>query len=128
MLQTRVADYMPGELDTLVAAGAIIWCGVEPLGEPNRHITSVLADQMPKLWNPAGHPATQAKGLSSKETQILNILKVEGALFIDTLHRQSYKPGPAKQMNQVGHCSGSNVAAGKPAVLYSVQSGFPDEP
>ncbi len=86
ILRARVSDYSPGELDTLMAAGEIVWCGVEPLGEHNGRINLFLADHLTKLWKPPLEQQT-AEGLPAREQRILDMLKAEGALFFDTLHQ-----------------------------------------
>src|SRR5215210_322057 len=49
ILSARVADYKPSDLDTLSAAGEIVWVGVEPLGERDGRIALYLTDHLPLL-------------------------------------------------------------------------------
>jgi ATP-dependent Lhr-like helicase len=52
ILPARIEEYVPGDLDTLLAAGEIVWCGLEPLGERDGRIALFLTDHLPKLWRP----------------------------------------------------------------------------
>ena len=45
ILAARVEGYLPGDLDTLAAAGEVVWCGVEPLGERDGRIALFLTEQ-----------------------------------------------------------------------------------
>ncbi|HEV2719155.1 MAG TPA: DEAD/DEAH box helicase, partial [Thermoanaerobaculia bacterium] len=52
ILSARIDDYSPSDLDTLSAAGEIIWTGVEPLGERDGRIALYLTDRLPLLARP----------------------------------------------------------------------------
>jgi ATP-dependent Lhr-like helicase len=71
ILAARIADYRPSDLDTLSAAGEIVWVGVEPLGERDGRIALYLTDNLPLL-----HAAT-----SSEEGAIVTYLQKSGASF-----------------------------------------------
>src|SRR5205823_7316620 len=45
ILAARVDDYSPSDLDTLSAAGEIVWQGVEPLGERDGRIALYLTER-----------------------------------------------------------------------------------
>ena len=62
ILPARIANYNPGDLDTLIAAGEVSWAGVEPLGERDGRLALYLADKMP-LLAPA---ATQSRAAFGK--------------------------------------------------------------
>jgi ATP-dependent Lhr-like helicase len=49
ILSARIDDYRPSDLDTLSAAGEIVWTGVEPLGEKDGRIALYLTDHLPLL-------------------------------------------------------------------------------
>src|SRR5205823_1016813 len=49
ILAARIAEYSPADLDTLSAAGEIVWTGVEPLGERDGRIALYLTDRFPLL-------------------------------------------------------------------------------
>ncbi|HJQ38400.1 MAG TPA: DEAD/DEAH box helicase [Thermoanaerobaculia bacterium] len=54
ILSARIEDYKPSDLDTLSAAGEIVWAGVEPLGEKDGRIALYLTDHAPLLHRPTG--------------------------------------------------------------------------
>jgi ATP-dependent helicase Lhr and Lhr-like helicase len=77
ILPARIANYKPGDLDTLIAAGEVIWCGLEPLGERDGRIGLYLAEKLPLLWT----PRVQAEPLGGREEKILEYLREHGASF-----------------------------------------------
>jgi len=83
ILPTRIAEYAPGGLDTLIAAGEVAWAGVEPIGERDGRIALYLADKMPLL----AQPRPQAEPLTEREAQLLAVLESSGASFFDALHQ-----------------------------------------
>ena len=82
LLPARIAGYKPADLDTLVAAGEVVWAGLEPLGEHDGRIGLYLADKMPLLWPPK---ATK-NDLNERETAIVEYLRRSGAQFFQTIH------------------------------------------
>lgn len=76
ILASRVADYKPSDLDTLSAAGEIVWVGVEPLGERDGRITLYLTDNLPLLHQKV---ATDAAALQNDA--IVAYLQKNGASF-----------------------------------------------
>ena len=52
ILPARLAGYTPADLDTLIAAGEVVWCGFDPLGERDGRIGLYLADRMAELLPP----------------------------------------------------------------------------
>ncbi|MGN6182081.1 MAG: DNA glycosylase AlkZ-like family protein, partial [Thermoanaerobaculia bacterium] len=71
ILASRVADYKPSDLDTLSAAGEIVWVGVEPLGSNDGRIALYLTDHLPLLHR---------RG-EDVESPILDYLRGRGASF-----------------------------------------------
>jgi ATP-dependent helicase Lhr and Lhr-like helicase len=82
ILPARIANYQPGDLDTLIAAGEIAWTGVEPLGERDGRVALYLADKMPLLVLPRPNP----QPLSEREELLLSTLGSSGASFFTQLH------------------------------------------
>jgi len=82
ILPARIANYQPGDLDTLIAAGEISWAGVEPLGERDGRVALYLADKMPLLAIPRPNNTI----LSEREEQLLAALRQSGASFFTQLH------------------------------------------
>src|SRR4029453_10394656 len=46
----RVEGYAPADLDALLAAGEVVWRGVEPIGERDGRIALYLTDHLARLW------------------------------------------------------------------------------
>ena len=82
ILPARIANYQPGDLDTLIAAGEIAWTGVEPLGERDGRVALYLSDKMPLLAIPRPNP----QPMTEREEQILAALRTSGASFFTQLH------------------------------------------
>ena len=49
ILAARIEGYNPADLDALTAAGEVVWCGVEPLGERDGRIALYLTDHFARL-------------------------------------------------------------------------------
>jgi ATP-dependent Lhr-like helicase len=82
MLSARIEDYRSSDLDTLSAAGEIVWVGVEPLGGHDGRIAVYLTDHLPILRVP---PPTSAAP-SELEDKILEYLRSHGASFYAQIH------------------------------------------
>ncbi|HEX4038043.1 MAG TPA: DEAD/DEAH box helicase [Acidobacteriaceae bacterium] len=83
ILAGRIARYSSAHLDTLIAAGEIAWCGVDPLGERDGRIALYLADKLPNLLPPR---TPLAEPLTPREEAILPALTSGGAMFFADLH------------------------------------------
>ncbi|SEG54881.1 ATP dependent helicase, Lhr family [Bryocella elongata] len=92
ILPARVLGYKSADLDTLVAAGEVVWVGLEPTGEYDGRIALYLADRMRMLWPPnrVRVPGAKTQGneevLGDRELQILGYLRERGASFFQSLH------------------------------------------
>jgi ATP-dependent Lhr-like helicase len=73
ILSARIDEYRPTDLDTLSAAGEIVWTGVEPLGGKDGRIAIYLTDQF--------RSAAAQPPLSDLETRIVTFLRDNGASF-----------------------------------------------
>jgi ATP-dependent Lhr-like helicase len=82
ILPARVADLDPAALDTLLAAGEVVWVGLEPLGERDGRLALFLADHLPRLWR----PRPVAAPLSPREQRLVDALGRTGASFFAPLH------------------------------------------
>ncbi|HKE84940.1 MAG TPA: DEAD/DEAH box helicase [Vicinamibacterales bacterium] len=94
VLPARVADYQPAMLDTLMAAGEIIWVGVEPIGERDGRIALYLTDHVTRLRAPAPpSPRTARKNGGdddhTRADEILAHLRRHGASFFAAIHEGS---------------------------------------
>ena len=52
ILPARVSGYRPGDLDLLMAAGEVVWVGVEPLGDRDGRLALYLTDHLHLLLPP----------------------------------------------------------------------------
>ena len=46
ILPARLERYQPSDLDALISAGEVVWCGVEPLGERDGRVALFLTDHL----------------------------------------------------------------------------------
>ena len=85
ILAARVEGYNPSDLDALTAAGEVVWCGIEPLGDRDGRLALYLTDHLaaappepPRRWI-----CRRASGRSSAH------LEAEGASFFAALHDEA---------------------------------------
>ena len=83
ILPARVSDYRPGDLDTLMAAGEVVWVGTERIGERDGRIAIYLTENLSQLLPIAAQTENQ---LSEKAQAILVALSQGGARFFADLH------------------------------------------
>jgi ATP-dependent Lhr-like helicase len=86
ILPARLANYSPGDLDTLIAAGEVVWCGLEPIGEHDGRIALYLSDKLATLLPPQLQIAAAEDTLPPKEESLLAELQRGGAAFFAQLH------------------------------------------
>jgi len=88
ILPARIADYKPADLDTLVAAGEVVWVGFEALGERDGRVGLYLAEKLPLLQGvrAQGPGSSVLDGVSERERLIVEYLQRNGASFFQTLH------------------------------------------
>src|SRR5690606_22026366 len=84
ILPARVPGYQPADLDALLSAGEVVWCGIGPLGERDGRIALYLADHLPALWR--GVVAPTDEPLPEREQRILEVLAARGAQSSAPLH------------------------------------------
>ncbi len=56
VLSARLSDFGAADLDQLIAAGEVVWLGVEPLGKGDGRITLCFRDQLSLAPDPVGDP------------------------------------------------------------------------
>jgi ATP-dependent helicase Lhr and Lhr-like helicase len=81
VLAARIDGYAPADLDALLAAGEVVWRGVEPIGERDGRVAIYLTDHLARLWRPS-----PAGDLSPRESAIVAHLGKNGASFFASLH------------------------------------------
>jgi ATP-dependent Lhr-like helicase len=84
ILPARLQKYSPGDLDTLIAAGEVVWCGFDPLGERDGRISLYLADKISTLLPPRN--AREDVPLTEREQAVVDQLTHSGAMFFAQLH------------------------------------------
>ena len=75
-------NYTPADLDTLMAAGEVVWVGVERVGERDGRVALYLTENLPHLLPPRVADPT----LSDRARLILAALERSGASFFADLH------------------------------------------
>jgi len=99
ILPARLLGYKPADLDTLIAAGEVVWVGMDPIGERDGRIGLYLAEKLSALWpiapsqpaertlrNEEGEVVAPLVTAVSRETEIVEYLKRHGASFFQDLH------------------------------------------
>jgi ATP-dependent helicase Lhr and Lhr-like helicase len=86
ILPSRLANYSPADLDTLIAAGEVVWCGFDALGERDGRISLYLADKLGELLPLKISTDANAEPPSARETAILEALQRGGAAFFTQIH------------------------------------------
>jgi len=81
ILAARIADYKSSDLDTLSAAGEIVWVGLEPLGERDGRIALYLTDHLPLLHHRDG----DASSVDNGSAQLIEHLRTHGASFFNVI-------------------------------------------
>jgi ATP-dependent helicase Lhr and Lhr-like helicase len=85
VLPARVAHYQPADLDTLAAAGEVVWVGMEALGARDGRLALYLTDELPRLVRPP--LAADMEALPEREQAVLAHLRSAGASFFGTIHQ-----------------------------------------
>lgn len=80
ILPSRVAGYEPGDLDALMAAGEVVWTGVEQVGDRDGRVALYLTEALSPLIPPPGVAADRG-ALSERAQQIVGFLEQNGASF-----------------------------------------------
>ncbi len=90
VLPARILGYKPADLDTLIAAGEVVWCGLEAIGEKDGRVALYLAEKLPLLWPGQGSgfrvQGSEATPTSERETAVVEYLRGHGASFFQELH------------------------------------------
>ena len=89
ILPARIAGYKSSDLDTLIAAGEVVWVGMDAIGERDGRMGLYLAEKLPVLWpkgEGSGSRVQGSEGLGLREGEIVEYLKARGASFFQDLH------------------------------------------
>jgi ATP-dependent Lhr-like helicase len=99
ILPARLVGYKSSDLDMLIAAGEVVWVGMDPIGERDGRVGLYLAEKLPVLWQ-GRVPELQKQNTgvlrsaqddnslqaATKEEAIVAYLKGRGASFFQDLH------------------------------------------
>lgn len=77
ILPDRLKDYDPRDLDALLSSGAVLWTGVEAIGQNDGRIAFYLSDQASKLIT----PPSEIKNPDPLHSKIRETLASSGAVF-----------------------------------------------
>ncbi len=97
VLPARVEGYQPADLDALMAAGEVVWTGVDPLGERDGRVALFLADHLPRLWTPR---EIGSGGISPISTIIAHLQR-QGASFFAAIHEAAGGGYPAETVDAI---------------------------
>jgi ATP-dependent Lhr-like helicase len=98
ILPARISDYKPADLDTLMAAGEVMWVGVERVGERDGRIALYLTETAGSLIAPA-QLGSVIPQISDKARQLMEILRTQGAQFFPALHSAAGGGFPGETMD-----------------------------
>ncbi len=80
ILPARIANYRPGDLDAVMAAGEVVWVGVEQVGVRDGRVALYLSESLPLLFPPEELHGESA-ALSERAARIVEFLAENGASF-----------------------------------------------
>jgi ATP-dependent Lhr-like helicase len=92
ILPARIVNYKPADLDTLIAAGEVVWAGFDAIGERDGRIGLYLAEKLPQLWPMKQGLGTRDEGIegyagaAEKEAAVVAYLERHGASFFADIH------------------------------------------
>ncbi|HWB31947.1 MAG TPA: DEAD/DEAH box helicase [Acidobacteriaceae bacterium] len=85
ILPARISGYKPEQLDTLIAAGEVVWVGMDALGERDGRVGLYLAERLGSLW--ARQFSVASSQLSEeRDNKIVAYLRERGASFFQQVH------------------------------------------
>jgi ATP-dependent Lhr-like helicase len=99
ILPARIVDYKPADLDTLIAAGEVVWAGFEPIGERDGRVGLYLAEKLSLLWS-IKH-ANSERPLSDREQSLVTFLQRNGASFFHSLHESTSGGYPGETLESL---------------------------
>ncbi len=92
ILPARLEQYDPADLDAVMAAGEVLWAGIEPLGERDGRVALYLADHLADLHLQSRPPGD----LADRERAIVESLETHGASHFGPLHEAAGGGYPAE--------------------------------
>ena len=124
ILPARIEGYDPNDLDSLTAAGEVVWAGVEPIGDRDGRIALYLADQLPKRCPkrpPEGGRYGGAGSVRLQRTSILENLR-SSITSARTVRRSSVRctkpPAAGTRRKLCRRCGASSGGASSPTIHF----------
>ena len=107
ILAARLENYDPADLDAVVAAGEVVWVGIEPLGDRDGRLALYLTDHLPRLLPrrqeirlaPVNSGKSEETSLSGREQAIVDHLTSHGASFFEAVHDAAGGGFPAETVD-----------------------------
>ncbi len=96
ILSARLDAYDPAGLDAVMAAGEVIWVGLEPLGDRDGRVALYLADHAVRLLP---RIEIDAAAWSARERALIDHLRARGASFFADLHQAAGGGYPAETVD-----------------------------
>ena len=85
ILPARLGEYSANDLDMVMAAGEVVWVGVEQIGDRDGRVALYLTESLPLLLSPEGLRENGAP-VSERAQKIVETLGRQGASFFSQLH------------------------------------------
>jgi ATP-dependent Lhr-like helicase len=90
ILPARIRGYRSEDMDTLVAAGEVMWVGSETLGERDGRVGLYLAEKLRELWAPGlrfeVRGSSEADPTAERQDAVVEYLRRHGASFFQQVH------------------------------------------
>jgi ATP-dependent helicase Lhr and Lhr-like helicase len=101
VLPARLEGFEPADLDAVMAAGEVVWVGVDPLGERDGRVALYLSDHLSRLWVGGTAPRSRADeaAASPRERRLVQYLAQHGASFFAPLHEAAGGGYPAETVD-----------------------------
>jgi ATP-dependent Lhr-like helicase len=107
ILPSRIHDYDPADLDTLMAAGEVVWVGRGQIGDRDGRVALYLADSLPALLPPSTLLALPS--LDGRAQRIAAFLAEQGASFFSAMHEFAGAGFPGETSDAIWHLAWQGV-------------------
>jgi ATP-dependent Lhr-like helicase len=107
ILPSRINDYDPADLDTLMAAGEVVWVGRGQLGDRDGRVALYLSDSLPALLPPSALQALPPP--EGRALRIVSFLANQGASFFPAMHEAAGGGFPGETSDALWHLAWQGV-------------------
>ncbi len=130
ILTARVRNYRPDDLDALLAAGEVVWCGIERVGERDGRVALYLADHLALLREAgvrgSGFGVRAAEPVSTSDGQ-LSAENMRDSAPSSIPSPEPRTPNPESRDRLIREFLQRNGASFFPAIHQAVGDGYPGE-